>query len=313
MKSIISEKINTAAVLTILFTFLAGCAPESKNLSSYQSSAANESNHIVGGAKGTADYQQQNGIVGLLIVTKNELGEQSMSICTGTLIAKNIVLTAAHCVANPRITKIAAVFKTDAETATKADLRFGQTSMIHPGYNPIKRSNGSNDDIALVKLQSDAPANFKFANLPNSINSVDLLLNTKVTLAGYGVTNSIVNKSVIDKNGHEDIIPLKSVGSGTLRKVDNIPIVAISPDKKEILLQQSKSRGACHGDSGGPAFTHLMNGTAIQVGLTSRATNLLGNCNEGAIYTSVAAYLPWINATAAKLQAVSLTTTAAVK
>ncbi len=304
------EKSTAAASVTLLLAFLSSCAPESKNLSSYQNSTANtESSNIVGGTLATADYQKQNGIVELSIAMQDATtGQQGVATCTGTLIAKRLVLTAAHCLASPGITNIAAVFVTDENKALKTDVVFAVDGIIHPdflkGIDPKAPSASATwNDIALVKLEADAPADFKFARLPASATEVNLLAGSKVTLSGYGITNAIVRKVVRGKNGTQKIIEVPSTGSGVLRKIDNILVKQMSMDKKEIMLDQSKSIGACHGDSGGPAFVMAKDGTSIQVGVTSRGTEKLGNCNENAIYTSVASHLAWIADAGGKLLA----------
>jgi secreted trypsin-like serine protease len=307
MKTGLFNKINTAATIALLSIVVSACAPQSKNSSSYQSSETQKSN-IVGGTNATSAEQKQNGIVEILIFIQNQAGQQGTATCTGTLISKNIVLTAAHCLMSQGITRIGVVFATDTASATQTDVRFAVDGIVHPqfldGYDP----NSSNDnliwnDIAILKLASDAPADFKFARLPTSLTEVSLVPNSKVTLAGYGITNAIVRKvvldqdgkAVLDKDGNEQFVEIPSEGSGKLRKIENVTVKEVSADQKEIILDQSTGFGACHGDSGGPAFVTADSGSLIQVGITSRGTDKLGNCNQSAIYTSVASHLAWID------------------
>lgn len=310
MKTWLLEKLNTAALITVLLTFLASCAPESKNFSSYQDSTNSSStSDIVGGALASLEYQKQNGIVEISILTKDKSGQEGIATCTGTLISKNLVLTAAHCLADSGITTIAVVFTNDENTATKNDVRYGVDAVIHAdflkGIDPQAESGSANtwNDIALIKLDSDAPTDFKFARLPASSSAVKLLANSKVTLAGFGITNAVVRRIVKDQKGQQNVLDVASTGSGTLRKVDGITVKGMSSNQKEIILDQTKLKGACHGDSGGPAFINANDGQTVQVGITSRGTNKLGNCNENSIYTSVAAHLDWISENGSKLLA----------
>lgn len=308
MKSWMFEKLNSAAAVTLLLAFLASCAPESKNVSQVESQSNDTtSSNIIGGSLVDLNYQKQNGIVELSISIKDAAtGMQGTATCTGSLIAKNIVLTAAHCLADPGITSIAVVFTNDENKATQADVRFATDGAIHPdflkGVDPKAGPAASVwNDIALVKLSEDAPADFKLTRLPNSLTEINLIANSKVTLAGFGITNAVVRRIVRDKRGVQKIVTVPSVGSGILRKVDGILVKQVTADKKEILLDQTSQRGACHGDSGGPAFITAKDGTQIQVGLTSRGTEKLGNCTESAIYTGVAAHLGWIAEASLKL------------
>ncbi len=317
MKSWMFEKLNSTAVVSLLLAFLASCAPASKDLSSYQNetsrTVASDSSSIVGGVNATLDYQKQNGIVGLTILTQDQFGQQGTATCTGTLIARNIVLTAAHCIAEGGIKAIAVIFATDDSKVTQDQVRYAADGVVHQDFlKGVNQSSNTDttawNDLALLKLSSDAPADFKTARLPTSLNDVNLLPSSKVTLSGFGITNAILRRVVKDKKGNQRILELPSSGSGVLRKIDGVLVKQMSADKKEIILDQSKSKGACHGDSGGPAFVMSKDGSAMQVGVTSRGTNKLGNCDESAIYTNVAAHLPWIANESAKLVAKSAAT-----
>jgi secreted trypsin-like serine protease len=72
--------------------------------------------------------------------------------------------------------------------------------------------------------------------------------------------------------------------------------------ESEVLFEQFEGRGACHGDSGGPAFV-FANSQQILFGVTSRSATLNGGstCLEGSIYTSVSFYLPWLKSVAAEI------------
>lgn len=318
MKSWMFEKLNSAAAVTMLLTFLASCAPESKDLPTYQNQSTTENSAIVGGVNATLDYQKANGIVGLTILMEDKFGQQGTATCTGTLIARNIVLTAAHCIAEDGIKAIAVIFATDDSKVTKDEVRYAVDGTIHQDFlKGVDQSSNTDttawNDLAILKLSADAPVEFKTARLPASINDVNLLPKSKVTLSGFGITNAVVRRVVKDKKGNQRILELPSSGSGVLRKIDGILVKQMSADKKEIILDQSKSKGACHGDSGGPAFVQTADGSTMQVGVTSRGTNKLGNCDESAIYTNVAAHLPWIAETSAKLVAKSTATQVATK
>lgn len=308
---------QTAAVLALTASALfASCAPQSQSASQSYLDAGNEveNSNIVGGQLADSNYQKSHGIVQLRVKKVLKfLGKTitlSESICTGSLITRDIVLTAAHCVSS----------KTSAD---KVDVLFGLTNVkatsiaakdwiINPAYvqNPqVDDDTAIQNDIAIVKLSAAAPADFKLAVLPTAKTIEQLLVGSKLTFAGYGITNAIVRdfkkdkngQPVLDKNGQPQVVEFPSQGSGTLRLVSDMVVTHLTSDQKEISLDQRNLKGACHGDSGGPALLQLQDGTDIQVGVTSRGTNKLGNCNEGVIYTGVLGHQDFINKAVAQV------------
>lgn len=292
MKSWMLEKAIAASAVAALLSLLS-CAPQ-KQGSSYSNESGLSQSQIVGGVEASVDYQKQNGVVGLVMFMKDaQTGAEGTATCTGTLISQKIILTAAHCVVEPSLQGIAVVFATDTEKATQAEIRWVVDGTVHPDYK------GETSDLALLKISEAAPADFKIAKLAGA--NTKILPKHKLTLAGYGITNAIVRKVMKDKFGIPKVVEVPSSGDGVLRKIDGIPVVSVSAENKEILLDQTNSVGACHGDSGGPAFITSQSGAAVQVGVTSRGTEKLGNCNQGAIYTSVAAHSAWIKQSTAAL------------
>ncbi|MES2965567.1 MAG: trypsin-like serine protease, partial [Bdellovibrionota bacterium] len=103
------------------------------------------------------------------------------------------------------------------------------------------------------------------------------------TLSGYGNSNG--------KAG---------TGAGKLRWVETT-IKKADYTKSEILVEQSKGKGACHGDSGGPAYVKV-DGTLVLIGVTSRGVDDANNdCSVSAAYTSIPFYSAWIKRTSTAL------------
>ena len=92
-----------------------------------------------------------------------------------------------------------------------------------------------------------------------------------------------------------------STGAGTLRVVD-VSISDAKYSKTEVLLDQTQGKGACHGDSGGPAFIKTKENLKLW-GVTSRGSGSGENdCSGYSIYTRINSYTRWINSTVVDLR-----------
>jgi secreted trypsin-like serine protease len=73
--------------------------------------------------------------------------------------------------------------------------------------------------------------------------------------------------------------------------------------KSEFLIEASKGKSACHGDSGGPAYVNI-DGEDVLTGVTSRGVDDEQDmCNVSAAYTSIPFYATWIVSTSKQLDA----------
>lgn len=296
--------ISLTAVVSSLFLF--SCA---KNAATNSADNSVFANNIIGGEVADATFEKTNGVVGLVILSKqpgvNLKGEPNMSeaICTGSLIGKRTVLTAAHCLYDPNITDVIAVFNPSLDDGSK------QKAFIHGAraipselFSPSSKGGSFVEgkpwnDIAIVQLRSDAPADFQLTQLPTEKDLGLLKAGSDILLAGYGVTNPIVNVEKMVK-GKKVITPVVDASdtAGILRFVTTKVLIA-TKDNKEIEIDQlGGTRGACHGDSGGPAFIKNAEGTYTIIGVTSRGTDLNGNCDKQNVYTNVYGQLDWIKA-----------------
>lgn len=310
-------KLNTMMMLATVFTVYTGCSPEVKTANTVV--PTEQSSNIFGGQESTQNFQSQNGIVGLIITTRESVmiggkisSEEYTALCTGTLIDRRLVLTAAHCVAsspNARVISVVAYFKPNIDLVTRKDIIVADRLAVHPDYmkgitEETAIDEAAWNDVALVRLSSDAPTHIKITPIANSTSALSVADNSTVVLSGFGIASPIVRKKVYnDKTKTWDVVTVEeqTPTSGVLRQVEDIVVTKVINDSKEFLLNQRNSKGACHGDSGGPAFLKAADGSLLQVGITSRGTNELGNCDEDAIYTSVAAHSAWIETTSIRL------------
>jgi secreted trypsin-like serine protease len=241
------------------------------------------------------------------------------SLCTGSLIASNIVLTAAHC-APERTADLKIIFTTDIDDILSSreqdilqELMLSATDFkVSPTWDPKNESIEINTgDIALVKFKGKIPEGYKAATF--LADESFLKIGNMVAVAGFGV--NVVRSTKIDPkkypnldeaieygevicdddNGKKiDCIEIEMDGDGILRAT-MAPISTIF--KSEIQLDERKS-GTCSGDSGGPAYI-LQNGEFYLFGVTSRGSAL---CDEAGIYTNALYYHSWIIETAKSLR-----------
>ncbi len=207
---------------------------------------------------------------------------KSGALCTGTLIRKDMAVTAAHCLSGGG-QKPSLIFGPDLHSPL-AERRSVEAIAINPKWKTNRGIGMDQGDIALVKFGGNLPAGYKPVRTVSS--DQDIRAGSEVTLAGYGISNAQTK-----------------TGAGKLRRTE-VSILQNRPGKSEMILDQSHGRGACHGDSGGPAF--LRNGRKLVLaGVTNRGypPHTPDDCGHQVVYTKLPAYKSWIQKSTKKLEA----------
>lgn len=201
--------------------------------------------------------------------------------CTGVLVARDLVLTAAHCVPPGADYKLV---EFDAQRQPK--LRDAQSVARHPQFSQKTFDNHrATADVALIKFA--APV----GSAPAAIHPDRLALapGDNLRVAGYGLTQIGNGKS-----------------GGTLRGATLA--VTGQPGGLQIRLMDPATRneraglGACTGDSGAPVFGDI-GGRQKVVGVVSWSTGPGNEAGCGGLtgVTPITLYYPWIAETARKL------------
>jgi len=245
--------------------------------------------------------------------------EESEWFCSGVLLNKQFVLTAAHCKTEEKILKLRlgvhelARYAADDESQYQNfDISSGNF-VSHEDYErkePTSRGEKPTirNDIALIKLPRDAEFN-QFVQ-PSCWESQQSI-NDKLTVVGWGKTNKYQVSQTI--NG---------VYSNEQRALE-VPVVntndckndyGFNVDKTHLCAGGNSGEDSCSGDSGGGLFSNILEGKAgvendgrvkndrwEVVGIVSYGSSRCGDGNPG-IYTRVSQYIQWIKQTMSRMR-----------
>jgi secreted trypsin-like serine protease len=204
------------------------------------------------------------------------LGSRGSS-CTGTLIARDIILTAAHCIAPDVTTKMV-----DYKSQPPRLLDIKRVA-VHPQFDPQSVfAHRATADVGLLQLAAPlAVQPFRIGGALMPIN-----VGQRLTVVGMGVATVGDGRS----GGMARAASLAVTGQpGTLQ----IRLIDPSTNNARAGL------GACTGDSGAPAMLDSSSGAVI-VGVVSWSTgpNNASGCGGLTGITPLALYRDWILTTA---------------
>lgn len=223
---------------------------------------ATVSGAIVGGAPSEPSEFPATG----MLVVKDGL------MCTATLIAPDVALTAAHCLQPPRFGGLGFTLDTNESDGT-VDVIPVAISHQHPAFDDsVDRflDLGARNDIGLIILSRPildvVPEQI---DRPGSGLVVDA--GSQLALCGYGRVQWDRTAPAIKRDA-EVVVDRAQDREFSTTAVDPQP---------------------CSGDSGGPLFADTPSGRQI-VGVVSRAMGRSVMCDTGAIITRVGPYAAWI-------------------
>lgn len=201
------------------------------------------------------------------------------NFCSGTLIAPDLVLTAAHCVVRGATYKIVS-YAAD-RTPVLLDVERAAT---HPKFNAHGiASHRASADVALLQLTEPYPRKLQ-ATLGAPIEPIVagqpyVIAGIGVSRRGDGRSGGVIREAELLSTSRPGRLQIRLVDPETANKTDGL--------------------GACTGDSGGPVF-EMQNGRAVIIGVISWSTgaNNSGGCGGLTGVTPLTLYRDWIFQTA---------------
>lgn len=199
--------------------------------------------------------------------------------CTGTLIASNVVLTAAHCEAlHTRVFVGNSLSKNGRELRVRKHLR-------HPGFNPKLKN-----DLMILILEKHVTG-----VKPRALASSALIdAATTARVVGFGTTDVHATRGLGIKRKTD--VPIVSQGCrGQVHGKSDATVYGCHRDREIVAGKPLFLHDTCKGDSGGPFFVRDATGQWLLAGVTSRGTALASTmCGDGGVYVRVDAYAEWI-------------------
>jgi hypothetical protein len=203
------------------------------------------------------------------------------SFCTGTVIGKKIVLTAAHCLANLSLSELFIGYGKNplaSKLINVSHFKYYFTNFFLPiSENYLHQGR----DIAILKTEEELPLEVIKIGSSNKLAFGDIVLQ-----AGYGTTRveELENNPTIFNSSH-------------LFMLDTNTVVKLS--SQVVYIQQNSNHRVSIGDSGGPLFKKVEDGLKLHGVLSQSAIEITSDSSKPfiyfAYYTHPHYFGTWIN------------------
>lgn len=209
----------------------------------------------------------------------------TVDLCSGVMLDKRTVLTAGHCVLDiADVENMAVVFGNRLDTADQRVVATVDQVFVHPNYCTDDDCGADAFDFGLVTIVEDiGGVDFIKPLIDQEEWDATMEPGESVTTVGFGAV----------REAQEEDPPLEADEIGFKREV-SVQIQRLSPTGYEFIAG-NEGKDVCGGDSGGPAFVRLDDGSWRIAGIVSRG---VVPCGVGeSYYGTVYAALPWIRDT----------------
>ncbi len=184
-------------------------------------------------------------------------------LCTGTLISPEVVVTAGHCLDRVLASRVSVGFGSYTSSYGGGDMVWYQASEVdvHPSYFGGDSYTPPRNDIALLRLSSNAPAEISpIPILPANLALTGADIGQDLEYVGFGDTETGASGTKLTYTATLNWVCTDPPGCA----YDGGNVVG-APNT---IGQSQQDGGTCVGDSGGPAF-FLRSGKEYLAGVTS--------------------------------------------
>jgi len=193
-------------------------------------------------------------------------------LCTGTVVAPRLVLTAAHCLAGLRQdTEVEVYFGEEITATNRVDVEdYG----VHPMFCPDCKEDIYDYGYVVIASDFTVPGGFLLPITTQEEWDEAMVGGREVTLVGYG---------------EDPDVDAVNMGIGRKRQVTTT--IRRFSDRGLEFYAGGMQQDSCNGDSGGPAFIRVGSGALRLAGITSRGSN---PCGDGGYYGTPYPALCWV-------------------
>ena len=193
-------------------------------------------------------------------------------LCTGTVVAPRLVLTAAHCLAGLRQdTDVEVYFGEEITAANSVEVvDYG----VHPMFCPDCKEDIYDYGYVVIASDFTVPGGFILPITTQEEWDEAMVGGREVTLVGYGEDPEV-----------------DALNKGIGRKREVTTTIRRFSDRGLEFYAGGMQQDSCNGDSGGPAFVRVGDGTMRLAGITSRGSN---PCGDGGYYGTPYPALCWV-------------------